>query len=354
MHIAFCNNAPVKEARSLFAAGEYPEQKLWGAPELERGGHKVSYVDVSGRSPILERLSEKLRWRLGELPTERALLGLGRKMSGVDLFYAGAEQTLAGLALLRRVGLCRKPVVCVYHNPPRPLMNSVALGYDLAFALTKKAYSGLLAAGRTPNSTVLIPWGPQMGWVAYRPTGRDYLISCGKSSRDIDTLACAATQLNTPTVIYCSDGWHPREANVTPNLTLRRFSRVVSYPDVIADMAGAFAVAIPLARTDRAVALSELADAFALGKPVIVTRSDYIDFNVEDIGCGITVNVKDIDGWTRAIARLDGDRALAAEMGARGKSFAEQHWSAAIAARLIRSSLEERFDHRAAHQFIDE
>jgi glycosyltransferase involved in cell wall biosynthesis len=145
-------------------------------------------------------------------------------------------------------------------------------------------------------------------------------------------------------MIYCPDDWHSQEANVAPNVTLRRFSRVLLYTDVIADMAGAFAVAIPLAHTDRAVALSELADAFALGKPVIVTRSEHIDFDVGEIGCGIALESKDIDGWARAITQLASNRVRAAEMGAQGKSFAEQHWNATISARSICTALEERFD----------
>jgi hypothetical protein len=348
VHVAFCNNAPVEKTRRLFVAGEYPEQKLWGAPELERAGYTVSYVDTSDQSPYLHRLSRSLRFRIGELPTEAAVVALADGTPAVDVCYAGCEQTLAGLALLRTLNVFGTPLACVYHNPPKPYTRPIVLGYDLVLALTQKAYDGLLALGRTPEDTVRISWGPQLDWAAYTPTGTSYIISCGKAGRDLATLVAAAGQLSIPTVIYCPENWRAGQANLPSNLSLRPFSAVVPYSDVITDMAGALAVAIPFIHTDRAVALSELADALALGKPVIMTRSEHIDVDIEKLGCGITVEPGDVRRWRLALAQLAREPKLAAEMGERGRAFAEEHWNSRISAEMVRTAIEERFAAPAA------
>ncbi len=74
--------------------------------------------------------------------------------------------------------------------------------------------------------------------------------------------------------------------------------------------------------------LSELNDALALSKPVVMTRSPTaLDVDIEAIGCGIWVDVGDVDGWQRALSQLMSDAALRDRMGAAGRRFAEQGWN---------------------------
>ena len=338
MRVAFCNNAPVRTARRLFAAGEYPAQKLWGAVEMEASGHDVHYVDVSGRWPLLERAGLAARDRLGEIATERAVLRL--LASGqVDVVFAGAEQTLPAVSLMRAAGIVRKPVAAVYHNPPRRAAKNVARGYDHVFALTEKAYEGLLDAGRPADRTTILPWGPQLDFAAYRSTASEYVVSCGKSCRDIGMFATAVARADVPALVYAPDEWAAPEPSAA--LEIRRFSEVLPYPRVLADMARASVVAIPLDRTDRALGLSELADAMAMSKPVVITRSPFLDVDVEKIGCGIVVELGDADAWSAAISLLHNDPDLARRMGQAGRRFAERQWNSSICAQAIGETLEE-------------
>ena len=74
--------------------------------------------------------------------------------------------------------------------------------------------------------------------------------------------------------------------------------------------------------------LTELNDALALSKPVVMTRSPTaLDVDIEAIGCGIWVDVGDVDGWQRALSLLMSDAALRDRMGAAGRKFAEQGWN---------------------------
>jgi glycosyltransferase involved in cell wall biosynthesis len=79
------------------------------------------------------------------------------------------------------------------------------------------------------------------------------------------------------------------------------------------------------ARSDRC----RLKDALAMGKPVVITKSPHIDVDVEAIGCGFTVALGDVDGWTDALEKLR-DPAVATAAGSRGRAWAERHWNADV------------------------
>jgi glycosyltransferase involved in cell wall biosynthesis len=109
----------------------------------------------------------------------------------------------------------------------------------------------------------------------------------------------------------------------------------MAYADVLFDLRRASVVAIPLTTEAGTVGLTELNDALALGKPVIMTRNRFIDVDIDAIGCGVWVDAGDVDGWTEALDRLLSDDALRAEMGRRGKAFAAQHWNADLFGRGV-------------------
>jgi glycosyltransferase involved in cell wall biosynthesis len=66
-----------------------------------------------------------------------------------------------------------------------------------------------------------------------------------------------------------------------------------------------------------------------------MTRSRFIDVDIEAIGCGIWVDVGDAEGWRTALAQLDNDPDLRQEMGRRGREFAERHHNAALFGRGV-------------------
>ncbi len=59
------------------------------------------------------------------------------------------------------------------------------------------------------------------------------------------------------------------------------------------DTAAASIVAVPVRDPNRLTGLTEVADALALAKPVIATRSPYFPIDIEAIGCGIWVEPGD-------------------------------------------------------------
>ena len=96
------------------------------------------------------------------------------------------------------------------------------------------------------------------------------------------------------------------------------------------DLRSAAVVAIPLVDPYPLQGLTELADAIACARPVIVTRAPYFDLDVEAIGCGWWVDEGDVEGWTATIEQALADRARLREMGQAGRRWAERNWNARI------------------------
>ena len=314
--VLFTHRYPMAMIRQLCEDGEYPRQHLWGADALERAGFEVEYGFFGHDRRWLRHLSWRLGDRLGDLEQQAAIL----RRTGQDaVVYAGEATMLAGLATLRRRGW-RVPVVAVAHGPAR-----AARGLDVALCLSSRTRDGLVRDhGRDPGRTPVARWGPDLGFAGYTPTGDDVVVSAGKTDRDVETLLRALEPLGLPARVYADRPARPGPVEVVPT----GGGGPLPYADVLADLRRASIVAIPLPRSDRVLGLSEINDALALGKPIVMTRTDAIDFDPERAGCGITVAPGDVAGWRDALERLSGDPALRAELGRRARAHAEAGYDA--------------------------
>ena len=153
------------------------------------------------------------------------------------------------------------------------------------------------------------------------------MVSAGKTNRDIPTLLEALRRSRQPARVYSTSPGLSDVANARVISPQSQGRPLFEFGEVLEDMRRASIVAIPIADPERLTGLSELNDAMALEKPVIVTRSPQLDLDIEEIGCGIWVNQGNADAWTRAIERLASDPAGAAEMGRNGRRFAESAWN---------------------------
>jgi glycosyltransferase involved in cell wall biosynthesis len=94
--------------------------------------------------------------------------------------------------------------------------------------------------------------------------------------------------------------------------------------------------------------MSEICDAIALGKPLVVTRSKHLGFDVEEVGCGFFVAAGDVAGWATALARLHRDADLRRKLGEAGpggswarqvRHYAEHHANATLCGRQVEAAL---------------
>jgi hypothetical protein len=299
--VLFTHRYSMAVIRHLCETGGYPRQHLWGADALERAGYGVVYGTFGRGRRVLSGLSYRLGDRLGDLEQQAAMLRRARES---DLIYAGEASMLAGLVRLRRRGR-GVPLVAVAHRA-----DAAAAGLDVAICLSTRIRDELVGRhGRDLETTPVAAWGPDLAFPGYAAGTDELVVSAGKTDRDTATLRRALDGLGLAARVH--------DGPARP------------YAEVLADLRRASIVAIPLARTDRLLGLSEVNDALALGKPIVMTRTPAIDFDPEEVGCGLGVDPFDAGGWRAALEKLSADAALRAEMGRRGRAFAERGHDAA-------------------------
>ncbi len=307
-----------------------PRQHLWGVDRLSAAGHRVTiapFHEPSERHP-LERLSAHARGLGGHLDQELFAAWRWRRF---DLLYCADQTGLAGLGRARGLGLRPGLISVVHHSPGHPARRRALVDQDLLLGLSERVCEEL---GGGPADVVQVRWGPDLDCPLYRSRGEGSgVVSAGKSNRDLGTLARAVRECRADGVIYDLEGSLADGAAGPGGRVVRAGEGAGVDPDARGgftvaratdDLAAAAIVAIPVKDPRRLTGLTEAADALALAKPMVVTRSAYFPFDVERVGCGIWVEPGDVAGWRTAIAELLADPDRRREMGALGRRFAER------------------------------
>lgn len=334
MRVCCLNNYPLAKMVRLADAHEMPRQHLWGVDALAAHGEvDLAPFHEPAQRARLDRASRRLGHRLGQLDQEAYALRRGR----FDALYSADQYSLRGVALLPRPLRRGARVVSVVHHPDTPVAPvSLALRRHTALlALGERIREDAVRAHGLDGARVHVaPWGPDLGFPGYESTGEEHgVVSTGKSNRDLVGLLRALADSGAHGVVYDLDGV---VAAAPEGVRLVRPGGPGADPDapgaylyatVLAHLRGAAVVAIPLEDPHRLSGLTEINDALALGKPIVITRSPYTPVDVAAVGCGIEVEPGDAAGWSAAIGRLQDDPGLRAEMGRRGRAFAEEHFN---------------------------
>ncbi|HVF04193.1 MAG TPA: hypothetical protein VNA20_05080 [Frankiaceae bacterium] len=336
-HVVFANNYSMRTAFRDVEDGVYPRQHLYGADALQRAGWDVDVAPV-GTGALLT-LSRRLKYAVGDVG-QQAYVARRRAPA-----YSGEPNSLAGLAMARRAGLRRRPLVTVLHSAPRRTARTAMQlrGYDRVICLS--SYVRDVVNERFGIEATWAPWGPALDFAGYLPEPGGAVVSSGKTNRDQATLLAALAGISG--VVYARS---PRGLTVPDGVELVTDETHAdalepgrdhfSYAYVLRHLVAASVVAIPLTDPSRISGLSELNDALALGKPVVVTRTPHLmDVDVEAVGCGYWVDAGDVEGWRTALRRLAGDAALRARMGAAARAFAEERWNADLFGQAVVEAL---------------
>ena len=331
MRICCLNNYPLDKMVRSAHEGLVPGQHGWGLQHLRNSPHEVLVAPFreADDQRLLGTLSSRSRYLLGQLDQERWAL---RQRS--DLLYAADQQSLAGIALARHLVARGARMISVVHHPLRGQGTRMRLAaikaHDAVLSLTEPVCRDLAEAGVTAR---FAPWGPDLSSELYAKShDGGFAISTGKSNRDLPVLVRALAETGFPGRVF--------DLNATvdsppQNVVLVRpggvgtdpVTRNGYLPHSVLDMTRESAfVAIPTADPNRLAGLTEINDALALGKPIVVTKSPYTPVDVEAIGCGFAVAAGDVDGWIAAINCLR-DPEVRSEMGARGRRYAERQWN---------------------------
>jgi glycosyltransferase involved in cell wall biosynthesis len=347
IRVLFANNYDMARARAGWRVGTYPSHHLFGTAEL---GALFDVVDLPyGDEDLWGRITRRTRGRLGDVGQQVA--AVRRRCSG-SVVYGAAAHELRSLAALRAAGLFPDPIVGVFHGVPShgPFSRSVLHGFDWAIAMSQYTRQRLLSAGMPPERITVPGWGPDLAFPGFEPVGvvaRDApVVATGKTGRDMPTLLEALRATGLPGRIYCDRMELEGRVRIPTHVELLPSSAPnsspsgpLTYAHTLADLRSAAVVAIPLLELQPLHGLTEVVDALACGRPMILTRAPYFDFDIEEIGCGWWVERGDVSGWSERLSTAMADRDRLDEMGRAGRTWAGEHLNARLFGEGVRRVL---------------
>jgi glycosyltransferase involved in cell wall biosynthesis len=322
--IIFLNNYPAEPVLTIRGEHALARHHLWGIDHLARAGADVDVVPFHWSS-TMGRLTGLFGGRLGDLDHQATAW---RLRSGAALCYAASAREVPALAALRLAGAFDVPLaVYFFHPPSSTAWRTLLRGIDLALCLSSRTEAQLRSRFAVPSSRVAtVHWGPDLDFSEFRspdPSG-DLIVCAGKTERDHDTVLTALSLSGLPGVVYLHEG----ASSVKPGPRTRTVAipKGVQLPrsGVLRDLR-AMRIAVVATRREIGVnGLTEVLEAMALAKPVVMTRNRYFDLDVEAIGCGKVVGPQDPEQLAAVLSELYRDPERCASMGRTGRAYLEE------------------------------
>ena len=321
-----------------------PNHHLYGINYLKQYGYELVLVPFDdAQKHFTTRFSRfwkksKLPIPLGDLFQQLYVL---RHCTAKDVVYAPCQTQTQFLSYLRAIGLFRAKIIVLAHHPPiRGRYRAIRTWFFRWELRGTDAYPSLSERIATKINTFMphkskgVHWGPDMKF--YEPYQDDqlgtYYLAAGRTGRDFATFAtaCVAAQVNAKIVCLKNDferHLKPFAEQQNINVIANEAEQDYMYDQLTPIMAAARAICIPLYEAKSHLAgLTSLTDALALGKPILMTRNDFIDIDIEKEGIGFWIAPNDHNAWTNAIQQLQDDN-LCRAMGQRAKQLGSQSWN---------------------------
>ena len=317
--------------------GLLPPHHLWGCLELARMGYEVA---------LAEPLPHFYLHR-NPFPHDLKLLKIVREWLGGDgIIYCG-HTLLYWIPLLKLLGGVRRRVVSLTYARESLDFSRAHTGI---IALTPAAADQ--ARKLAPRAKIAhLSWGADLGFfprLRYEP---EWFLSCGITQRDFRTLSEGASICRSKIRVICPGlpagvRW-PSNVRLVDGGSGWSFEKaVVSYDELLRDYyAGCTASLIilkndPLEKT--AVGFTNLIEAMAMARPVIVTRTGALptEIDVEKVGCGLHVPAEDPNALAEAIETLASDLDRARSMGEAGRTLCETRYNITRYARELHEFFE--------------
>ena len=352
MKVYFYHTQNIQYCLRRMAEGEFPSHFLYGACHLVDNGIDVVYH----RSPKheLSRLKTALytAWRVLTCHEH------------YDALYATHYKGLELVVLLRALGLFRKPIIVWHHQPIvksksrlRELLGRFFYkGFDrLIFFSQKLVDDSLKAPKADPRKLVVGHWGADLAFYdkikaelkaeqispshhntpspSHHNTPSPSFIATGKEQRDQPTLIEAFNRTGRHLILYIGINPNPNVPNPNleavercesaDNIDVVKICGLLPY-EIAREVTKADCVVICCHRTRYTAGLTTVVEALALGLPIICSRNPQIPVDFDRLGCGISVEYGDVEGWQRAVEYIATHPDEARLMGERGRAIAEQ------------------------------
>lgn len=313
-----------------------PAQHLWGYHLLQDHGIDADILTFE-KHAWLKKIGDKLKL-FGDLDQQWRVL---RQAKNYDTIYSAQYLTTPLLAFMRKLGLLNTPIVAIGYQAPKQVstlwkfyVRNFLGGNDHILCLSQALADDLVAFGVPAHKISVIGWGVDMKYYTpadHQTPQQPYMFSAGKTHRDYETLLSAFHGLNANLKICGAGSLKTDEPGLPFGHNIEVIETMIGWRDFIENFRHAAAVAIPLnidnIRLKNAIGLTAVTEAMAVGKPIIMTRNDYIGIDVEKEGIGYIVESGDVEGWKSAVRNLMDDPEKIASMGQRARKLAEEKYN---------------------------
>jgi glycosyltransferase involved in cell wall biosynthesis len=336
-------DAPERRAALDAPPGSPERYRLFGLDEARARGSEVGHNLRRARPPLwargLSRVVNAALYRAGGYGGDFAsILASLRDVNDADVVFSTVDTVGIPLLLLKRAGLVRTPVVYTAIGLPERLVQlrgermrrlyAAALNDARAIVSYASGEADWLREFLGPKGTrvVFVPFGvdPKAFRPAHVEEDSDVLSVGADPRRDFDLLLSVAERHPELRVRIVASPEHARSLRPLPaNAALESG---VSLDEVRSRLAGARVVALPVRENSYSGATTTLLQAMAMGKPVVVSRTDAIatGYDLEDgVNCRLVEpgNAGALEG---AILELLTGADAAAAIGIRARQTVER------------------------------
>lgn len=337
-----------------YKVGKYFGHPLFGATHFPKYGIDV-VMWQDKHVAFFEKFRNRFKFDLRLVWHSIELLFTARKY---DVLYGPYPKGLGLIMAFRSIGLFNKPIVIYSHqgipNPKNPIKKALVklayAGSDKVLFFSQEHFENALREGLiNPEKCYKINWGPDLAFydraLAEMGTGStDYFISTGKAQRDYDTLVNALGQTDAPAKIFVdTEELEKKYAGKASNVDIVYLPVSPTSPSIlIKSLNNAIGMVICTKKARGLVGITNMYEAMAFSKPVVITRNSTIDFDASEEGIGITVDLYDEEGWKNAIEYLFNNPEKAKEMGRKGRELCEKRFNLDIFAGEVANILLEK------------
>lgn len=326
--------------------GEYPLHHVWCYDKIKENGIPVECIQYDKNSKI-NRIGRKLfSFNLQQQ------INLLKRSKEFDLIYAPFVGDIFLLALLKSVGLYKKPILGLgleSHVPYKEqffkkLKQKIARyvyvnGIDSILYFNESIYNKSNEYGNLKeNHKFVDSWGVDLDFfdsftkLQTEPPANDYIHSTGGTERDYKTLISAFNDIDFNLRITTKHTLHHSEVGeITPNINVDNSIKpgLHSVGLIRKEYYNSLAVAIPLQKTGYTapVGITVLLEALAMGKPILSTNNPLYPFNIEKEKVGFYIDHGDVEGWKQCVNYIIEHPDEVHEMGERGRYLCKKRYN---------------------------
>ncbi len=333
MRVLILNNYSIESVWKEIKAGEKPPNHIYGVDYLAKMGMEVIIAPFNRNSTLVKISNFFLKYfpiPLGDLDQQWSALKMFKKY---DIIYSPCQTQTWLLSYLRALKLFKKPILAIAHHPFKkgrldflrtPFFKLSFKGIDYYPALSKIVSEEInKIAGKNKSKPIF--WGPDLNYFNKSEEIGDKIIVAGRTGRDFVTFGKALTQLkNIKAKIICLKNDYKEEfRSFGDNIEVVVHDNPIDYKEMVKEYANARFIAIPCHYSKNLSGLTSFNDALALSKAIIMTKTEYIDIDLEKEGIGFWVNPDDVENWKKIIQENWNDIDTIKKMGRKGRELAE-------------------------------